>query len=199
MPNLREIPVKYIVDTATRQSDYPHALPFRTLIRDWFAQQGNESMGYGDLREIDTHFHVSSEKMKLQLDGCVVGRIRNDAYSANMLVGIIEELHRRMTIPKSSSQKARRAEDVRQDTWNWPLVMRVMIRETIIADNTNKATFGSLIEHILGNRVKANSIRRTTRGNYDIINKDKFQLSDTERDAYQEIFKLFIPLLKPKS
>ncbi len=197
MPNLREIPVKYIVDKARAQTDYAGALPYRVLIKDWFVDNHHEEMGNGDLRDIDLHFHKNKKvKMKMNLDGCVLGKFRTDAYYANMLVGIIEEIHRRMNIPREKSQKAQKPEDVRQDNWNWPLVMRLLKRECIISENTKKATFGALIEKILGNKVKPDSIRRTTRGNYDVVDKTNFELNDTDRDAYLEIFKLFVPLLK---
>ncbi len=197
MPNLREIPVRYIVDKAKAQTDYDKALPYRALIKDWFVSNHNEEMGNVDLRDIDLHFHQNKKvKMKVMLDGCVLGKFRTDAYFANMLVSIIEEIHRRMNIPRAQSNKAQQPEDVRQDNWNWPLVMRVLMRECIIGENTNKAAFGALIEHILGDKVKPNSIRRTTRGDYRIVKKDNFNLNDTERDAYLEIFKLFVPLLQ---
>ena len=73
-----------------------------------------------------------------------------------------------MTIPQKESRKATRPEDVRQDTWTWAHVMRVMLRAGIIGTN-HKSIFGDMIERILGKKVKSNSIRRSTKGDYRIV------------------------------
>ncbi|MCR4603661.1 MAG: hypothetical protein K5683_09060 [Prevotella sp.] len=198
MSNLKEIPVAYIVEKAKSQPTLEAALPYRTLIADWYSDHHQQMMGYADLKEIDSHFHQDDEEMAMLLPACVVGHIRNNADSVNMLVAIVHEIHRRMNIPMAESKKARRPEDVRQDNWNWPLVMRVMKREDIIAQKTNKATFGMLIEQILGEKVKANSIRRSNNNDFSVVDKYDYELKTEEKDSYREIFTLFIPLLKPK-
>jgi len=198
MPNLREIPVTYIVDKAVAQPTAKAASPYRSLIKDWFDDNKQETMGYTDLTEIDNHFKKKSTvKKELELESIVFSNIRNDALKTNMLISIIREIYRRMTIPKKKSRKAEQAEDIRQDNWSWPLVMRVMIKENIILPDTNKTNFGALIEKITG--AKPNSIRRKNYGDFILAENLKKELSTSERDAYQEIFKLFIPLIKPKS
>ena len=77
--------------------------------------------------------------------------------------------------------------------------MRVMIRHDIIAGNTNKATFGAMIEQVLGDKVKKNSIRRANYGNYAIVETFDFDLSVQDKDVIREITSLFLPLVKPKN
>jgi len=200
MANLREIPVAYIVDKAKAQLTAKAALPYRTLIADWFGDHHQQVMAFADLKEIDDHFQqTSTEEMQVLLPACVTGHIRNHAGSANMLVAIVHEIHRRMNIPVAQSKMARQPEDIRRDNWSWPLVMRVMKREAIIAQKTNKATFGLLIEQILGEKVKANSIRRSNHGDFSVVDKYDYDLNTEEKDSSREIFELFIPLLKPKT
>jgi len=201
MPNLREIPVGFVVERAKAQQNAQKALPYRTLIADWYASNGQEVLSYADLQEIDNHFDTiyKDEEMKMLLPDCVLPRIRNNAHRVNMLIDIVHEIHRRMNISRAESAKAKRPEDIRRDQWTWALVMRLMLREVIIAENTNKSTFGMLIEKILGNKVKPNSIRRTNGGDFNCIHRFDYDLKPFERDAYNEIQTLFIPLLKPKS
>ena len=133
------------------------------------------------------------------LPGCVLGRFRTNVAHANQLVVIIREIHRRMNIPLEVSRKATSKEDIRQTSWTWPHVMRVMKRTGIIDNKTSKAVFGALIERILGNKVKPNSIRRTRIGNYNIVDLYDYDISDTDAEICHEIWELFIPLLKPKN
>jgi hypothetical protein len=74
-----------------------------------------------------------------------------------------------------------------------------MKRTGIIDEKTTKAVFGSLIERILGDKVKPNSIRRTRIGNYDIVDLYDYDVSSADADICKEIWKLFLPLLKPQN
>ena len=147
------------------------------------------------LNSIDIKFTTDSEKgeeMLVQLTDIVLGRFRKNAKLANMLVGIIHEIHRRMTIPAKESQKAKRPEDVRKSSWMWPHVMWVMRDCGIISDRTNKAQFGMLIEKILGDKVKPNSIRRSNYGDFSIVELFKYNLKDFDKDICEEILELFM-------
>jgi hypothetical protein len=73
-----------------------------------------------------------------------------------------------------------------------------MKRRGIIKDETDKTNFGAMIEHVLGGKVKPNSIRRTKRGNYSIVDEDDFSLSDQDKEVIKEITCLFLPLFKPQ-
>jgi hypothetical protein len=55
-----------------------------------------------------------------------------------------------------------------------------------------------MIEHVLGGKVKPNSIRRTKRGSYSIVDEDDFSLSDQDKEVIKEITCLFLPLFKPQ-
>jgi hypothetical protein len=205
MPNLKLIPVDFIVELATAQKSAHAAKPYRQLIEEWFRKNHSEAEGYEALRAIDDSFPSAAkqvnigEEMLVVLPGCVLGRFRTDVRSANMLVMIVREIHRRMTIPEAESRKAKRPEDIRQTLWTWPHVMRVMKRKGIIADDTKKAVFGEMIERILGDKVKPNSIRRANYGNYSIVDKYDFDLKDADKDIIKEITALFIPLFMPKN
>jgi len=59
MPNLREIPVGFVVERAKAQQNAQKALPYRTLIADWYASNGQEVLSYADLQEIDNHFDTA--------------------------------------------------------------------------------------------------------------------------------------------
>ena len=206
MPNIRLIPVEFVVEHALALKTAAEALPLRTLLSDWFTSNNHEAEGYPVLCDIDDHFHSArqvslnseAEQEAVVLPGCVLSRYRNNPTEARMLVAIIHEIHRRMNIPIQDSRKARRPEDVRQDNWTWPHVMRVMKYKDIIADNTNKATFGALIEQVLGDKVKANSIRRANYGKYDIVYTPDFNLSEQDKDVIREITTLFLPLTMPR-
>ena len=206
MPNIRLIPVEFVVERALALKTAAEALPLRTLLSDWFTSNNHEAEGYLFLRDIDDHFpsarqvslNGEAEQETVVLPGCILSRYRNNQTEARMLVSIIHEIHRRMNIPVKDSRKARRPEDVRQDNWTWPHVMRVMKYKDIIADNTNKATFGAMIEQILGDKVKANSIRRANYGVYDIVDTPDFNLSEQDKDVIREITALFLPLTMPK-
>lgn len=207
MPNIRLIPVEFIVEQAKALQSAAEALPLRQLIKDWFASNHNEAEGYLVLNDIDRYFPTAkqislngeADSEPVVLPGCVLGRYRNNPTEARMLTAIIHEIHRRMNIPVEDSRKAKRPEDVRQDSWSWPHVMRVMIRHDIIAGNTNKATFGAMIEQVLGDKVKKNSIRRANYGNYAIVETFDFDLSVQDKDVIREITSLFLPLVKPKN
>jgi hypothetical protein len=201
MPNLREIPVGFVVGQAQRQPDYDEARPYRSLLMAWFQENHCEPEGYEALRAIDDHFatNTANEQPAVVLPGCVLGRFRTNVAHANQLVVIIREIHRRMNIPLEVSRKATSKEDIRQTSWTWPHVMRVMKRTGIIDNKTSKAVFGALIERILGNKVKPNSIRRTRIGNYNIVDLYDYDISDTDAEICHEIWELFIPLLKPKN
>ena len=201
MPNLREIPVGFVVQQAKAQENAMAAKPYRSLLAEWFRENHCEPEGYEALRTIDDHFVAgkADEKPLVLLDGCVVGRFRTNVTYANQLVLIIREIHRRMTIPLNESKKATRKEDIRQSTWTWPHVMRVMKRKTIISEKTSKSVFGALIEQILGDRVKPNSIRRANYGNYRIVDLFDYDISEADSDICNEILELFLPLLKPKN
>ena len=206
MPNIRLIPVEFVVERALALKTAAEALPLRTLLSDWFTSNNHEAEGYLVLRDIDDHFpsarqvslNGEAEQETVVLPGCILSRYRNNQTEARMLVAIIHEIHRRMNIPVKDSRKARRPEDVRQDNWTWPHVMRVMKYKDIIADNTNKATFGAMIEQILGDKVKANSIRRANYGVYDIVDTPDFNLREQDKDVIREITVLFLPLTMPK-
>lgn len=206
MANIRLIPVDFIVERAKALKTVAEAQPLRQLLADWFASNHNEAEGYQVLSEIDCYF-PSAKQISLNgeadsepvvLPGCVLGRYRNNPTEAKMLTAIIHEIHRRMNIPIEESRKAKRPQDVRQDSWTWPHVMRVMIRHDIIAGNTNKATFGAMIEQVLGDKVKKNSIRRAKYGNYSIVETYDFDLSVQDKDVVKEITSLFLPLIMPK-
>lgn len=201
MPNLREIPVGFVVGQAQRQPDYDEARPYRSLLMAWFQENHCEPEGYEALRAIDDHFatNTANEQPTVVLPGCVLGRFRTNVAHANQLVVIIREIHRRMNIPLEVSRKATSKEDIRQTSWTWPHVMRVMKRTGIIDNKTSKAVFGALIERILGNKVKPNSIRRTRIGNYNIVDLYDYDISDTDAEICHEIWELFVPLLKPKN
>ena len=206
--NIRLIPVDFIVERAKALKTAAEALPLRQLLADWFASNHHEAEGYSALRDIDDHFPASAKQVALNdeaeqepvvLPGCVMGRYRNNQTEARMLVAIIHEIHRRMNIPVAQSRKAKRPEDVRQDNWTWPHVMRVMKYKDIISNTTNKATFGAMIEQVLGDKVKKNSIRRANYGNYDIVGTLDFNLNEQDKDVIREITALFLPLTMPKN
>lgn len=206
MINIRLIPVDFVVERAKALKSAAEALPLRSLIEQWFAMNHNEAEGYLALNEIDEHFNPAKvvdmngeeDSEPVVLQGCVLGRFRTNPIYAKMLVAIIKEIHRRMNIPTEDSRKATRPEDVRQDSWTWPHVMRVMKRRGIIKDETDKTNFGAMIEHVLGGKVKPNSIRRTKRGSYSIVDEDDFSLSDQDKEVIKEITCLFLPLFKPQ-
>ena len=56
-----------------------------------------------------------------------------------------------------------------------------------------------MIERILGDKVKPNSIRRANYGNYSIVDTYDFDLKDADKDIIKEITALFIPLFMPKN
>jgi len=201
MPNLREIPVGFVVKQAKEQKSAGEARPYRSLLASWFQQNHCEPEGYEALRDIDDHFTTgtTNEQLLVLLPGCVLGRFRTNVAHANQLVTIIREIYRRMNIPLEISRNATRPEDIRQTSWTWPHVMRVMKRTGIIDEKTTKAVFGSLIERILGDKVKPNSIRRTRIGNYDIVDLYDYDVSSADADICKEIWKLFLPLLKPQN
>ena len=201
MPNLREIPVGFVVKQAKEQKSAGEARPYRSLLSAWFQHNHCEPEGYEALRAIDDHFTTDTAKIQplVLLPGCVLGRFRTNPAHANQLVTIIREIHRRMNIPMNESNKATRPEDIRQSSWTWPHVMRVMKRKGIIDDKTTKAVFGALIERILGDKVKPNSIRRTRIGDYDIVDLFDYSISVADADICNEITELFMPLLRPKN
>jgi hypothetical protein len=207
MPNIRLIPVEFVVERAKAFKTAVEAMPLRTLLADWFASNHCEAEGFAALQDIDEHFpqaklvgmNGAEEAEPVVLPGCVLARFRTNALAAKTLVSIIHEIHRRMNIPAEKSRKAKRPEDVRQDSWTWPHVMRVMIKRDIIADNTNKATFGAMIEQVLGSKVKPNSIRRANYGNYAIVKTYDYELSEQDKDVVKEITSLFLPLFKPQN
>ena len=201
MPNLREIPVGFVVEQAKEQKSAGEARPYRSLLTAWFQHNHCEPEGYEALRAIDDHFTTDTAKIQplVLLPGCVLGRFRTNPAHANQLVTIIREIHRRMNIPLEISNKATRPEDIRQSSWTWPHVMRVMKRKGIIDDKTTKAVFGALIERILGDKVKPNSIRRTRIGDYDIVDLYDYDISTADADICNEITELFMPLLRPKN
>jgi len=200
MPNLREIPVGFVVEQAKEQKSAGEARPYRSLLSAWFQHNHCEPEGYEALRAIDDHFTTDTANIVplVVLPGCVLGRFRTNPAHANQLVTIIREIHRRMNIPMEISNKATRPEDIRQTSWTWPHVMRVMKRKGIIDEKTTKAVFGALIERILGDKVKPNSIRRTRIGDYDIANLFDYSISMADTDICNEITELFMPLLRPK-
>ena len=207
MINIRLIPVEFIVERAKALKTAAEALPLRQLIADWFASNHNEAEGYLALNDIDEHFNPAKvvnmngeeDSEPVVLQGCVLGRFRTNQLYAKMLVSIIHEIHRRMNIPTEESRKATRPEDVRQDSWTWPHVMRVMVRRGIIKDDTDKTNFGAMIEQVLGDKVANASIRRTKRGSYSILKKSDFDLSDQDKEVIKEITSLFLPLFKPEN
>ena len=205
MPNLREIPVDFVVERAKTRQTIDEAMPLRTLISDWFTYNQCETEGYADLSDIDSHFRKATcvpiggeePKMKVVLPGCVLSKYRTDVMLANKLVDIIREIHRCMTIPLAVSNMAKRPEDVRKTSWTWPHVMRVMKRRNIIIDGTTKANFGRLIETVLGDKVKPNSIRRANYGDYSVVDTYDYDLKEVDKDILREITALFVPLFKP--
>ena len=207
MPNIRLIPVEFIVEQAKTLKTAAEALQLRQLIKDWFASNHNEAEGYLVLSDIDEHFmpakvvdlNGAEEAEPVVLQGCVVGKFRTNQLYARMLYSIIHEIHRRMNIPTEESRKAKRPEDVRQDSWTWPHVMRVMIRRGIIKDDTDKTNFGAMIEQILGSKVKKNSIRRTNHSDFSIVKKSDLVLKDQDKEIIKEITGLFLPLIKPQN
>ena len=201
MPNLREIPVGFVVEQAKEQKSAGEARPYRSLLTAWFQHNHCEPEGYEALRDIDDHFTKGTANIQplVVLPGCVLGRFRTNPAYANQLVTIIREIHRRMNIPMNESNKATRPEDIRQSSWTWPHVMRVMKRKGIIDDKTTKAVFGALIERILGDKVKPNSIRRTRIGDYCIVDLYDYKISTADADICNEITELFMPLLRPKN
>ena len=201
MPNLREIPVGFVVEQAKEQKSAGEARPYRSLLTAWFQHNHCEPEGYEALRDIDDHFTKGTANIQplVVLPGCVLGRFRTNPAYANQLVTIVREIHRRMNIPMEISNKATRPEDIRQTSWTWPHVMRVMKRTGIIDEKTTKAVFGALIERILGDKVKPNSIRRTRIGDYCIVDLYDYKISTADADICKEIWKLFMPLLKPRN
>ena len=95
MPNLREIPVGFVVQQAKAQENALAAKPYRSLLAEWFRENHCEPEGYEALRTIDDHFVAgkADEKPLVLLDGCVVGRFRTNVTYANQLVLIIREIH----------------------------------------------------------------------------------------------------------
>lgn len=207
MSNIRLIPVDFIVERAKAFKTAVEALPLRNLLSDWFVSQHSELEGFSALNEIDEHFpkarfvemYGNAEQSPVLLPGCVLGRFRTNALASKTLTAIICEIHRRMTIPVGASCKAKRIEDVRQDNWTWPHVMRVMIKRGIIAEKTNKATFGAMIEQILGDKVKKNSVRRANYGNYSIVDTYDYDLSEENKEIIKEITSMFLPLFKTEN
>ena len=207
MSNIRLIPVDFIVERAKAFKTAAEALPLRNLLSDWFVSQHHEADGFPVLNEIDEHFpkarfvemYGNAEQAPVVLPGCVLGRFRTNALASKTLVAVICEIHRRMTIPVGESRKAKRMEDVRQDNWTWPHVMRVMIKRGIIAEKTNKATFGAMIEQILGDKVKKNSVRRANYGDYSIVDTYDYNLSEEDKEIIKEITSMFLPLFKTEN
>ena len=189
------------MEQAKEQKSAGEARPYRSLLSAWFQHNHCEPEGYEALRDIDDHFTTDTAKIQplVLLPGCVLGRFRTNPAHANQLVTIVREIHRRMNIPMEISNKATRPEDIRQTSWTWPHVMRVMKRKGIIDDKTTKAVFGALIERILGDKVKPNSIRRTRIGDYCIVDLYDYKISTADADICKEIWKLFMPLLKPRN
>ena len=56
MPNLREIPVGFVVEQAKEQKSAGEARPYRSLLAAWFQHNHCEPEGYEALRSIDDHF-----------------------------------------------------------------------------------------------------------------------------------------------
>lgn len=194
--------MKYVAERAKAQPSAAEARPYRNLLSDWFKEVHCELEGALLLKSIDDHFPTPADanepkdvEMKVQLTDIVLGRFRKNAESANMLVEIIREIHRRMNIPVNES----RPDDMRKSSWTWPHVMRVMKVRGIISDKANKTQFGVLIELILRDKVKPNSIRRANYGDYSIVDKYRCDLSDFDEDICEEILELFMPLLSTKN
>ena len=205
--NIKLIPVDYVVEHARRFRTAVEAMPLRSLLEEWFTSNHHEAEGYATLRDFDDLFPSVAQQVGLDgeasqepvvLDSCVLSRYRNNQTEARMLVAIIHEIHRRMNIPKSESRKAKRPEDVRQDNWTWPYVMRVMKYNNIIAEDTRKSVFGLMIEQVLGDKVRPNSIRRDNYGDYNIVKKGDYDLKEEDKDIIREITALFVPLIKRK-
>ena len=204
MLNIRLIPVDFIVERAKAFKSAAEAQPLRNLLSDWFVSNHREAEGYSAHNDTDEHFpkarivemYDNAEQPPVVLPGCVLGRFRTNALTSKMLVAVICEIYRRMTIPVGESRKATRAEDVRQENWTWPHVMRVMVKRGIIAEKTNKATFGAMIEQILGDKVKKNSVRRANYGNYSIVDTYDYDLSEQDKEIIKEITSMFLPLFK---
>ena len=207
MPNIRLIPVDFVVERAIALKTAAEALPLRRLLSDWFVLNNQEAEGYAVLRDIDDHFpsamqvglNGEAESEPVVLDGCVLSRYRNNQTDARMLVAIIHEIHRRMNIPAEQSRMAKREEDKQMVAWSWPHVMRVMVRHDIIFAKTKKSVFGAMIEQVLGDKVAKNSIRRVNSGDYSIVEVSDFKLSQDDKDVIRDISKLFLPLLKPRN
>lgn len=209
MINIRLIPVEFIVEQAKALKTAAEALPLRQLIKDWFASNHNEAEGYLVLNDIDEHFTPAkvvdmngakdTDTEPVVLQGCVLGRFRTNPLYAKMLYSIIHEIHRRMNIPTEDSLKATRPEDVRQDSWTWPHVMRVMKRRGIVKENIKKSPFGAMIEQVLGQKVKKGSIRRSNHCDFSIAEKEDYKLTDQDKEIIKEITSLFLPLFKPEN
>lgn len=194
--------MKYVAERAKAQPSAVEARPLRDLLSDWFKEVRCELEGFLLLKSIDDHFSIPAGaneakevEMMVQLTDIVLGRFRKNATSANMLVEIIREIHRRMNIPVNES----RPDDMRKSSWTWPHVMKVMKDRGVISDKANKTQFGVLIELILGDKVKPNSIRRANYGDYSIVDKYRCDLSDFDEDICEEILELFMPLLSTKN
>ena len=205
MPSITDIPVRFVVARAKAQSSAGAVMTLRSLVADWYEENHYTLEGYETLREIEDCLPERRKKAKtvsmtepVIMPGCILGRFRTNAESANLLIKIIHEIHRRMNIPMEESRKATRPEDVRQTSWTWPHVMRVMVRSGIVDDEINKSEFGAMIEQILDGKVKKNSIRRVTHGDYRIVKTFDYNLSDADAHICNEILGLFMPLLKPK-
>ena len=205
MPSIKEIPVRFVVMRAKAQSNAGAVLTLRSLVADWYEENHYTLEGYETLREIENCLPEKRNKAKtvsmtepVIMPGCILGRFRTNAESANLLIKIIHEIHRRMNIPKEDSYKATRPEDVRQTSWTWPHVMRVMVRSGIVKEDITKAEFGAMIEQILDGKVKPNSIRRVTHGDYRIVKLYDYDLKKADSDICNEILGLFMPLLMPR-
>lgn len=206
MPSIKEIPVRFVVARAKAQSSAGAVMTLRSLVADWYEENHYTLEGYETLREIEDCLPERRKKAKtvsmtepVIMPGCILGRFRTNAESANLLIKIIHEIHRRMTIPTEESRKATRPEDVRQTSWTWPHVMRVMVRSGIVKEDLTKAEFGAMIEQILGDKVKPNSIRRVTHGDYRIVQAYDYDIEQADADICKEIHGLFAPLLMPQN
>ena len=206
MPSITDIPVRFVVARAKAQSSAGAVMTLRSLVADWYEENHYTLEGYETLREIEDCLPERRKKAKtvsmtepVIMPGCILGRFRTNAESANLLIKIIHEIHRRMTIPTEESRKATRPEDVRQTSWTWPHVMRVMARSGIVKGDITKSEFGAMIEQILGDKVKPNSIRRVNHGDYSVTKLLDYSLKKEDSDICTEILGLFMPLLKPKN
>lgn len=206
MPSVKEIPVRFVVERAKAQDSAEAVMALRNLVADWYQENHYTLEGYETLRKIEDCLPERVKKAKtislkepVVMPGCILGRFRTNAESANLLIEIIHEIHRRMTIPMEESRKAKRSEDVRQTSWTWPHVMRVMVRSGIVKEDLTKAEFGAMIEQILGDKVKPNSIRRVTHGDYRIVQAYDYDIEQADADICNEIHGLFAPLLMPQN